>query len=225
VEPGVLGARLRQQQQIDDPLIGAAEPLELEARSLLWPHARQWALIELTGLLEDGARRLEEYRLTPATSAVDLPAFGGPGLPLAILFERTPNGASRARLYSVPALAGTRSSALAIDAHLQPPRDARDALARHLAALQAGDLAATLESFEPQGCLQDFDGALHCGREQLREVYVRRYARGGLRLSYCSRLQDGPRTALELQDATGRPALAVCERGRADALTAVRLYA
>jgi SnoaL-like domain len=238
VDPGVLGARLRQQEQIDDPVIGTARPLELEARSALWPHARQWVRIELTALLENGARRVEEYRFTPAMPSPELPSFSGPALPVAIVFERTPNGASRARLYSVQALAPARARVLAVDTHLQPALDGAEVLARYFAALQAADLAATLECFDAQGTLQDFDGAIYRGHAQLREVFVRRYARGGVRVRCCSRLNDGARSALELegtvQTATGqagagqesawRPALLVCERSPGGALAAARLY-
>ncbi len=224
VDPGVLGARLRQQQLMDDPVIGRAEPLEVEARSVLWPHALQWALIELVSLTEDGARRVEEYRCTPAAPAAELPAFSGLGLPLAIVFERTPNGASRARVYSVRTLRRSRTAALAVDTHLQPGRDPSDALARHLAALRAGDVAAMLDSFDARGYLQDFDGAVHQGRTQLRALSGRCSERGGTQLRYCTCIQDGPHTALELLDAAERPALAVYERAAGGALAAVRLY-
>ncbi len=224
VDPEVLGARLRQQQQIDAPVIGATEALEVEARSVLWPHTRQWARIEPTALSENGARRVEEYRFTPALASADLPAFGGPGLPVAIVFERTPNGASRARMYSVAGLAPARTAVLSVDTHLQSARDGTDVLPRYFAALQAGDLPATLAAFDAQGSLQDFDGTPYRGHAQLRAAFARHFAHGGIRLRYCSRLDDGPRTALELLDGGGRPALAVFERAPGAALTAVRLY-
>jgi hypothetical protein len=224
VDPEVLGARLRQQQQIDDPVMGATEALEVEAGSVLWPHTRQWARIEPTSLSENGARRLEEYRLTPAISSADLPAFGGPGLPVAILFERTPNGASRARMYSVEGLAPARAQVLSVDTHLLSARDGADVLSRYFAALQTADLPATLACFDAQATLQDFDGTLHSGHAQLRAVYVRRYAHGGIHLRYCSRLDDGPRSALELLDGDGRPALAVFERAPGGTLTSARWY-
>jgi hypothetical protein len=225
VDPGVLGARLRQQQQIDDPAFGCAEPLELEARSALWPHARQWALIELTGWLNDGARRLEEYRFTAAPGASSLPPFAGPGLPVAIVFERTPNGASRARLYSVRALAARRAALLPIDPHLQPAAGRDGALGRHLAALQAADLSAALEAFGPEARVQDFDGEVYQGRSQLRAVHLAWSEHGGRKLRCCTRLDGSMRTALELQDEAGRPALAVYERDAAQHLAALRLYA
>lgn len=224
VEPGVLGARLRQQQQIDDPVMGTAEALEVEARSVLWPHARQWARIELTALSESGARRVEEYRFTPAVSSAELPAFGGPGLPVALVFERTPNGASRARMYSVQELSPQRAAVLRADTRLQAARDGADVLGRYFAALRAADLAATLECFEAQASLQDFDGTLHRGQAPLRGLFSRRYAKGAVLLRFCSRVEDGPRTALELLDETGRPALAIYERARSGLLAAVRLY-
>ncbi|MGH8207860.1 MAG: hypothetical protein ACRETK_13880, partial [Steroidobacteraceae bacterium] len=95
VDPGVLGARLRQQTRIDDPIVGSADPLDVEARSALWPQAEQWALIELLQVADNGARRLEEYCFVPTAGVRGLPAFHGPGVPVAIMFERSPNGASR----------------------------------------------------------------------------------------------------------------------------------
>ena len=56
VDAEVLGARLREQSQIDEPSIGVAEPLEVEARGRLWPHASQWTQIELTEISSSGAR-------------------------------------------------------------------------------------------------------------------------------------------------------------------------
>lgn len=224
VDPGVLGARLRQQQRLDDPIIGATEPLEAEARSALWPHARQWALIELTHVCENGARRLEELRFTPAPGAQGLPAFQGPGLPVAILFERSPNGASRARIYSAHALAAHRAPPLPPDEGLRLHLDAGDVLARCMAALQAADPDATLELFETDGYLQETDGAIRRGAASLRGAFERLYRRGAPGLRCCSRLDDGPVSALEIQFAEGRPALAVCQRAGSGRLAAVRLY-
>lgn len=224
VDPEVLGARLRQQEQIDDPVIGTAEALEVEARSVLWPNVRQWARIELTALSENGARRIEEYRFTPQISSADLPAFGGPGLPVALVFERSPNGASRARMYSVPELSPARAALLSADTRVRSAREGADVLTRYFAALQTADLAGILDCFDEHASLQDFDGTIHRGHAQLRAVFARRYAQGAIRTRCCSRLDDGPRTVLELLDGAGRPALAVYERSRSGALAAARLY-
>lgn len=223
VEPGVLGARLRQQQLIEDPQQGERAPLELEAKSLLWPHAGQWALIELVQVTQGGARRLEEYRFVPARAIADIPAFLGPGLPVALLFERTPNGASRARVYSTPALRAQHRRSLPIDPHAAPGRDAADVLTRLLRAVRDKDLAASLALFERDARLQLGDGALRRGIAEIRTTLEPPLRAGALTASFCTRLDGDTRSALELQLEQG-PALLVCERGASGLLSEVRVY-
>ena len=223
VDAEVLGARLREQSQIDDPSIGAAEPLEVEARGRLWPHASQWTQIELTEISSSGARRLEEYRFVPERGAQGIPEFVGSGVPVAILFERSPNGLSRARIYSVEELAAERAAPLPADMRLKLAR-ADDVVVRCVAALQAADLSATLGCFEPQGYVQSSQGERFIGRERLRLVLARWFRRGGLTVRYCARFDDGARTVLETLLPDGVPALWVFERGRSRALAALRIY-
>ena len=223
VDAEVLGARLREQSQIDDPAIGPAEPLEVEARGRLWPHLSQWALIELIEISSSGARRLEEYRFVPERAAQGVPPFVGAGVPVAILFERSPNGLSRARVYSVEELAPERKPPLSADMRLKLTR-ADDVVTRWFLALQAGDLTATLGCFEPQGYLQNPDGERFSGRERLRLALARWFRRGGLAVRFCARFDDGARAVFETLLPDGAPALWVCERSRSRALAAVRIY-
>jgi len=223
VEPGVLGARLRQQQLIEDPRDGEQEPLDLEATSLLWPHAAQWALIELVQVIDSGARRLEEYRFVPGRAMAQVPAFQGPGLPVALLFERTPNGASRARLYSTPALRRPHRRSLPIDTHLSAGRDAGDVLTRAAQAVHARDVAAVVALFESDACLQQDDGTVRRGTREIRATVERVLRAGAVDTRFCSRLDDGARSALELQVGE-RPVLLVCERAASGLLSAVRVY-
>lgn len=223
VDPEVLGARLREQSQIDDPTTGPAEPLEVEARGRVWPHPSQWALIELTEVSSSGARRLEEYRFVPARQAQGVPAFVGAGVPVAILFERSPNGASRARIYSVEELAAERSPPLPADMRLKLTR-ADEVLGRWFTALQEGDVAAALGCLEPQAYVQTAQGERFNGRERWRLLLGRWFRRGSLAVRYCARFEDGPRAVFETLLADGAAALWVCERGRARGLAAVRIY-
>jgi hypothetical protein len=223
IDGEVLGARLREQSQIDDPSAGPAEPLEVEARGRLWPHASQWALIELTEVSSSGARRLEEYRFVPAREAQGVPPFVGSGVPVAILFERSPNGLSRARIYSVEELAPERAAPLPADMRLKLTRP-DDVVTRYFAALQAADVTAALACFEPQGYLQTAQGERFIGRERLRLPLSRWFRRGGMTVRYCERFDDGARTVLELLLPDAVPALWVCERGRSRALAGVRIY-
>lgn len=223
VDAEVLGARLREQSRLDDPTTGPADPLEVEARGRLWPQLPQWAQIELTEISSSGARRLEEYRFVPAHAAPGVPEFVGAGVPVAILFERSPNGLSRARVYSVEELAAARPAPLPADIRLKLTR-ADDVVTRWFAALQGADLNATLGCFEPQGYLQTASGERFSGRERLRLALTRWFRRGGLTVRYCARFDDGARAVLETLLPDGAPALWVCERGRSRALAAVRVY-
>ncbi len=223
IDAEVLGARLREQSQIDDPTVGAAEPLEVEARGRLWPHGPQWTQIELTEISSSGARRLEEYRFVPSREAQGTPEFVGVGVPVAILFERSPNGLSRARIYSVEELAAGRAAPLSADMRLKLARP-DDVVVRCFAALQDADLSATLGCFEPQGYVQSSQGERFIGRERLRLVLARWFRRGGLTVRYCERFDDGARTVLETLLPEGAPALWVFERGRSRALAALRIY-
>jgi hypothetical protein len=220
----VLGARLREQSHIDDPTIGNAEPLEVEARSRLWPHTSLWALIELMAVTDSGARRLEEYRFVPAPHAPSLPAFHGSGLPVAILLERSPNGASRARIYSVLALAPERAPTLSPDARISLTQPGDEPLARAAAALQGGELSTSLAVFEPRGYVQCSDGERYQGRARLRTLFERCSERSAGAVRYCSRFDERPRTVLELLFPDGRPALCVHERASEHTLAAVRIY-
>ena len=225
VEPGVLGARLRQQQLIEDPQYGEREPLELEGRSVLWPDAARWALVELVEVTDSGARRLEEYRFTPARVTAEVPAFQGSGLPMALLFERTPNGASRARIYSTAQLRSIHPRSLGADRHLLSGRNDTDVLARLVRAVQQADVAASAALFEPDGSLQQSDGALRRGDPQIRAGLEQIMASGKGDMRYCTRLDEGSRSALEIQMPGDRPALVVCERGASGGLAALRWYA
>ncbi len=220
----VLGARLREQTHIDDPTTGNAEPLEVEARSRLWPHTSLWALIELTAVTDSGARRLEEYRFVPAAPAPGLPAFRGGALPVAILFERSPNGASCARIYSALALAPERAPTLPADARINLTQPGDEPLAACCAALQPGGLSASLAAFEPRGYVQCSDGERYQGRARLRALFERCSERSTGTLRYCSRFDQRSITVLELLFPDGRPALCVHERASAHTLAAVRIY-
>jgi hypothetical protein len=224
VDQGVLGARLRQQTDIDDPITGAAAPMEVEARSLLWPHASLWARVELMQITQSAARRLEEFRFTPAAAIAGLPRIHGPGLPVAMIFERSPNGASRARLYSAHELVAERAPILPVDPHLTPERGPDDILARYFPVLHSAALEATLDLFEEDGYLQHSNGETYQGRERLRIDFTRFFQSGGIRLRYCNRMDDGPRTVFEAYMPSGRPAVAVYERGLTGRIGAVRLY-
>jgi hypothetical protein len=225
VEPSVLGARLRQQQTIDDPHYGELEPLALEARSALWPHAANWALIELIAVTESGARRLEEYRFTRAAVQAETEPPTAALVRVAVLFERTPNGASRARLYSTPTLRASHKRARHVDVHLAPGRDAADYLGRWLVAMQSGELETAASLFASDATLQEPDGTQRSGQTAIAAALARLPLRGGDALHLYTRLDAGARSALELRLPSENPALIVAERSARGALSSVRIYA
>ena len=145
-------------------------------------------------------------------------------MPVALLFERTPNGASHARMYSTPALRVSHPRSLRIDPHAAPGRDPVDVLTRLARTLREGDVAASTALFEPEATVQHADGALSRASAQIRATLEQLLRTGAADPSYCTRLDDAARTALELQ-LRERPALLVCERGAGGLLSAVRLYA
>ena len=67
-------------------------------------------------------------------------------------------------------------------------------------------------------------GETHTGREKLRAAFTKFYQSGGIKLRYCNKTDAGPITALECYMPSGRPAVAVYERGGGGKMLAARLY-
>jgi hypothetical protein len=111
-----------------------------------------------------------------------------------------------------------------------PGLQAPDVAGEYLRALAAGDVAAVLTTFEPDGYVRAPSGAtaVHRGTDALREVYERLFADGGgLVLEPCTVTDDGRTCALEynmLGRGAPEPALAVLARGDSGRLAAVRVY-
>jgi limonene-1,2-epoxide hydrolase len=136
----------------------------------------------------------------------------------------------------------TYYSQVAVDGrrHVRPPilRPASvepgDVIARHLAALEAGDTEAVLNTFQPDGYLREPTGphAGHRGTEALRAFFTRCFgAGGGIGLQRCAVTDDGVSCALEYNcvrwgrhDLPPQAGVAVYERGPGGLLAAVRIY-
>lgn len=111
-----------------------------------------------------------------------------------------------------------------------PGLQATGVVGEYLRALAAGDVAAVLATFEPDGYVRAPAGAtaVHRGTDELRALYQRLFADGGgLVLEPCTVTDDGRVCALEYNMiGRGSPeaALAVLTRGASGKLAAARVY-
>jgi hypothetical protein len=109
-----------------------------------------------------------------------------------------------------------------------------DVVGEYQHALAAGDTAAIVATFEPDGCFREPAGPDHrvCGTRDLTAFYARFFsAGGGILLEHCTVTEDGVRTALEfnavrwggvaLQPQAG---IAVYERGATGRIAHARVY-
>lgn len=117
------------------------------------------------------------------------------------------------------------------------PRDSsivlRDVVAEYQRALAAGDAAAALNTFEPDGYFREPSGGIyvHRGRAALQEFLTTILAGGGIHLEHCSVTDDGVVAAIEfnaVQFGTKRlepqAGIAIYERGPTRRLAAARIY-
>ena len=108
-----------------------------------------------------------------------------------------------------------------------------DVVGRYLAALAAGDVAAVVRAFAPDGYFRGpFGPDAHRGAAELRSFFAKCFgAGGGIDLESCVVTDDGVRCAVEYNcvrwgtlDLPPQAGIAVCERGRDGPLAAVRVY-
>jgi hypothetical protein len=224
IDPDKLAQQLRSQSLINDPLCGDVPPEQLQQRSPLWPAATRWSAIRLIAVTEQGSRRLEEYLFHPLGADSGVPIHPSCELPVAMMFAKRADGTSCARLYSAHQLVAARAPILPVDTQLVPDRGGDDILVRYFPTLHSANLEASVALFEPDGYLQHSNGETYRGHERLRIDFAKFFQSGGIHLKYCNRTDSGPRTALEVYMPSGRPALAVYERGRTGLIGAARLY-
>ena len=222
VDPEALAGRLLTLASINDPMTGEVAPAVAAANSKLWPLASRWRSIELRTVTEQGLRRIEEYRFAPVADAAPVKIFGF--LPVAYVFDCDSGGRKVARVYSAHELVSDRKPILPVDTQLIPHRGGEDIFVRYFPVLHSANMEATLDLFESDGYLQHSNGETYQGRERLRVDFTRFYQSGGIKLRYCNKTDAGSITALECYMPSGRPAVAIYERGRTGLVAAARLY-
>jgi limonene-1,2-epoxide hydrolase len=108
-----------------------------------------------------------------------------------------------------------------------------DVVGRHVAALAAGDVEATVGTFAPDGYLREPVGApdIHRGVDRLHAVFSRWLGGGGIEWAACAVTDDGMRCGVEYncarwggRDLPPQAGLAVFERDRRGLLAGVRIY-
>lgn len=79
--------------------------------------------------------------------------------------------------------------------------------------------------FEPDGYIQHSNGERFQGPERLREDYTNMFkANGGrIRVRFANVTDDGERRAFECVMPSGRPAIAIYERGTGGKIAAIRI--
>ncbi|WP_037617820.1 nuclear transport factor 2 family protein [Streptomyces aureus] len=168
----------------------------------------EW-VVHLEG--EDGARVG-----LPVAAAVDLAS----PLPVRIHHSRLPLGGRHVvRRPMVPP---------------DPSARASDVVGAYLAALAAGDTAAVVAAFAPDGSFRgpSADAHPHTGTGELTALYDAFFAAGGgIPLTLCTLTEDGTRSAFEyVLDRWGgtglppQPGLAVCVRGADGLIASARVY-
>jgi SnoaL-like protein len=217
---------------IDDPAAGHFEGADAVAAYLsasdAWLRARDANTRHVATTVGEG-RRVGEYE-------VDLTVDGRRiTLPLAVMVAPQPPGMPLAvRIYhSQWPLLGrhrVRHPLLAAD----PLVTESDIVGTYQRALAAGDAAAIVATFEPDGCFREPAGPQFrvCGTADLSAFFARFFsAGGGIVLEHCTVTEDGIRTALEFNavrwggvELPPQAGIAVYERGASGRLAHARVY-
>ncbi|WP_163544734.1 nuclear transport factor 2 family protein [Occultella kanbiaonis] len=155
-------------------------------------------------------------------------------LPIAIVTDRDRDGLHELRIYhSTWPITGAHANRPPL---LQPGPDvhAGDAVGGYQHALAAGDVAATVAAFEPDGIVREPAGGAytHTGADELTQLYTLFFSNGGgIPLEHCSVTDDGHACALEYNvtrwgttDLPPEAGVAVYTRGGSGRLASARIY-
>lgn len=211
-----LSASLAAADLINDPYLGVKPANVFLGESALAPGER-WSRIEPTFVTEASGRRLEEYSYTPAD--------GHRGdLPVAFLFEVLPDGRKGVIVYSDHHLVPDRAPIHPRVPDIHPWLSQDDVLFSYFRALNGNRLEDVLDQFEEDGYFRHSNDETFRGRDELRVDFTKMMGTSGIRVDYCRFTDDGTTCAAEVYMPSGRPAVAVYQRGRPGKLKAVRIY-
>lgn len=209
-------AQLATLDVVDDPYLGQGSVAGFRTESPLWP-GETWSKVERVFVTEASGRRLEEFRFTPAD--------GHRGeLPVAFLFETLADGRLGAIVYSDHHLVDERGPIHAKVPGLHPWTSEDDVLCSYFRALNGNRLEEVLDQFEDDGYFRHSNDETFTGRDGLRVDFTKMMGSSGIKVDYCRFTDDGTTCAAEVYMPSGRPAVAVYERGRPGRLKAVRIY-
>lgn len=213
---GQLQQALNRQLLVNDPYLGEATSSDFRDTSPLWPGDR-WSSIELLCTTHAEGRRLEEYRFTPADGHRS-------ALPVVFMFDTAADGRSRAIVYSDHHLVGDRKPIHTPVPDIHPWKAETDVLCAYFKALNGNHLEQLLDIFEEDGYFRHSNDETFRGRDELRIDFTKMMGTNGIRIRYCRFTDDGKTCAVECYMPSGRPAVAVYERGRPGRLKSVRIY-
>lgn len=145
-------------------------------------------------------------------------------LPVAFMFEKRPDGQEVSYVYSDHHLVEQRGPILLPVEGIHPWRSDGDVLFTYFKALNGNRIEEVLDVFEPRGYFRHSNAETFTGRDELRTDFSKMMGSTGIRIKYCRFTDDGETCAVECYMPSGRPAIAVYERGQQNKLRAVRIY-
>ncbi|MCO6187597.1 nuclear transport factor 2 family protein [Rhizobium sp. L1K21] len=200
---------------VNDPFSGLITPKDFED-SFLWP-GEKWDSIEESAQASADGRQVAEYRFMG-------PKGPKPFLPVAFVVDPAASNGPTAYVYSDHHLVDDRGPILTPVEGIKPWRSEDDVLYRYFQALNGNRLEEVLSIFDEDGYFQHSNAETFRGRDELRTDFVKMMGETGIRIQYCRFTDDGKTCVVECYMPSGRPAIAVYERGNTGGLHAVRIY-
>lgn len=210
-----LQSALLEQTVINDPFSGEISAAAFKNGSMLWP-GDNWARVEHFHTTEADGRSVVEVRCYKDATA---DAF----LPVSFVFDpKAPTGPT-AYVYSDHHLVEDRARILEPVPGLHPWRDEEDMLFSYFKVLGENKIDDILAHFAEDSYFMHSNGGIHLGYDALRADFEKMLEGGGIRIDYCRLTDDGVTCVVEAYMPSGRPAIAIYERGET-VLKAVRIY-